>query len=93
MINPITTVFLTLIRFITTKVIKRTSSYYNKELPRGYSYTKIFNKIYNHYSDCIKGSSKSNIRTLLRVRRSMLNDINKLTINSLVRAPPPECTY
>jgi hypothetical protein len=83
--NLISTLFLSITEFITDLSVKAVI-FNNKgnKIPSGYTTHKIFNKIYDYYSDYVKTSSKSGLSALIEARKSLLSDIDRLTVSSYI---------
>lgn len=79
--NIIETVFKTVTLILTNLVIRGMLYSNKKSLPKDIV-KKVFNKVWDYYSNSTTKSNKSLIRTLLQARRNLLSDINRLTVSA-----------
>ena len=79
----VTTLLLSITEFVAELAIKAVIyNHKGNKISSGYNTHKLFTKIADYYSDCIKGSSKTGIRALLEARKNMLSDLERLTVSS-----------
>lgn len=84
----VTTLLLSITEFVAELEIKAVIyNHKGNKIPSGYNTHKLFTKIADYYSDCIKGSSKTGIRALLEARKNMLSDLERLTVSSYTIPP------